>query len=187
MPFCPKCLKQVRQGQKFCPYDKSWLNMYVCAGCFGEVMPGELFCIKCGADIKNAKKEQRCEFKWVGTGYRFLSGIIDILCCIYIGMAFFQIRYFQIHNLRGSLVYLFMLFFYFSFFNSSNRQTVGKQILGTVSVRSNLKKISFFRSALKTILIGVTFGLAYLSFFNIKTKQTWYDKITDTIVVEVPD
>lgn len=188
MPFCPKCLKQVRQGQKFCPYDKSWLYMYVCARCFNEVMPEELFCTKCGADMKSAKKEQRCEFKWIGTGYRLLSGIIDILCCIYLFMVVYQIQYFLSHPLRAFLFYSCIVFFYFSFFNSSNRQTVGKQIMNTVSVRSNLTKISFSRSAIKALLILVTLGAGYLMFiFNIKTKQTWYDKITDIIVVEVPN
>lgn len=186
MPFCHVCFKEARKDEKFCPADRNWLYVRLCPHCFKEVLESENYCIKCGKDISSDKIEQKCEFRWVGAGYRLLAGVIDFLCCFYVGVVFLQIQYFQAHPLPAAGIYLFFILFYFSFFNSHNRQTIGKQVLGIVSVRSDLKKILYLRSLIKMVLVGVTLGFGYLALVDVRTKQTWYDRAVDCVVVELP-
>lgn len=186
MPFCPECLREARDGEKFCSFDRNWLYVYLCPDCFSEVLAGEKYCIKCGKDISSSEKKQKCEYKWVGIGHRLLSGLIDFFCCLYIAMVFTQVGYFEKHPWTASCLYFLFLLLYFSFLNSGNRQTIGKQVLGIVSVRSDLSKISPLRSLIKIILIGITFGFGYFFLFDLKKKQTWYDKAIDSVVVELP-
>jgi uncharacterized RDD family membrane protein YckC len=83
------------------------------------------------------------------------------------------------------LTYLFSIL-YFSFFWFLTGYTPGKNLLGLKVIRTNGKKLTFWRCLLRAFcyyLSGLVFFLGFIWIILDRNRQGWHDKIVGTLVI----
>jgi uncharacterized RDD family membrane protein YckC len=80
---------------------------------------------------------------------------------------------------------------YFTYFEGSTGQTLGKRALGIRVIDfSGGGVIGYQRAAIRylaSILSGICLGIGYLWMLWDKEKQTWHDKLSNSVVVPASD
>jgi uncharacterized RDD family membrane protein YckC len=92
----------------------------------------------------------------------------------------------------GASVYMLILalghFLYFGYFWSRREQSIGMGIMNIRVVKTDRRSLSFLiaglRGSLGYYLSGLVFGLGYLWFFVDSRKETWHDRIFNTVVLK---
>jgi uncharacterized RDD family membrane protein YckC len=92
----------------------------------------------------------------------------------------------------GASVYMLILalghFLYFGYFWSRREQSIGMDIMNIRVVKTDRRSLSFLiaglRGSLGYYLSGLVFGLGYLWFFVDSRKETWHDRIFNTVVLK---
>lgn len=128
---------------------------------------------------------------------RLAAGILDTLILIPFGIA---ISYFlgtnpavdlkyintSIEFIDVALTYLFMLSYYVLFWTNSNGSTLAMKFLGIKLVRDDVGEVkastSFIR-CLTSLISALFFALGFLWMIWDRKRQTWHDKLSDTVVV----
>ncbi len=90
----------------------------------------------------------------------------------------------------GQLLTVIVSFGYYVYMIGSRGQTLGKMAMGIKVIKKDTSQIpgftaAFLREVVGKILSGIVLGLGYLWAIWDKDKQTWHDKIAQTIVVKV--
>ncbi|MCU0566632.1 MAG: RDD family protein [Oculatellaceae cyanobacterium Prado106] len=87
-----------------------------------------------------------------------------------------------------SIASVFGHFLYFGYLWSRRERSIGMGVMNTRVVKLDGHPLSFLmaglRGSLGYFLSGLIFGLGYLWFFVDKQKETWHDKIFNTVVLE---
>jgi uncharacterized RDD family membrane protein YckC len=87
-----------------------------------------------------------------------------------------------------SLAPMFGHFLYFGFLWSRRERSIGMGVMNIRVVKSDGYPLSFLmaglRGSLGYFLSGLIFGLGYLWFFVDHKKETWHDKIFNTVVLK---
>jgi uncharacterized RDD family membrane protein YckC len=92
----------------------------------------------------------------------------------------------------GASVYMLIFalghFLYFGYFWSRREQSIGMGIMNIRVVKTDRRSLSFLiaglRGSLGYYLSGLVFGLGYLWFFVDSRKETWHDRIFNTVVLK---
>jgi uncharacterized RDD family membrane protein YckC len=92
----------------------------------------------------------------------------------------------------GASVYMLIFalghFLYFGYFWSRREQSIGMDIMNIRVVKTDRRSLSFLiaglRGSLGYYLSGLVFGLGYLWFFVDSRKETWHDRIFNTVVLK---
>jgi len=87
-----------------------------------------------------------------------------------------------------SLAPMFGHFLYFGYFWSQRKRSIGMGVMSIRVVQLDGHSLSFLmaglRGSLGYFLSGLIFGLGYLWFFVDKERETWHDKIFNTVVLK---
>jgi uncharacterized RDD family membrane protein YckC len=95
-----------------------------------------------------------------------------------------------ITNMISQLVVMLISAVYYVYLTGTKGQTLGKMALKIKVIKKDSGKIpdftsSFLRETVGKFISAIVFGVGYLWAIWDKDKQTWHDKIANTVVVKV--
>ena len=196
--FCPKCGKEVKEGDRFCgscgatiePIKVEKVGKRVCSKCGAELVEGAKFCSSCGARIGEISMEK------AGAGARFGSYILDWIIVSVIGFILGALLGFwwtvtfpyEEEALEGiaSLLGIVISIGYFTYF-FGNGQTLGMKVAkiklcgtdGTYPIGYGKGFLRWIGMIISSLVIGLGFFWILID----ENKQGWHDKIAGTYVV----
>ena len=199
--FCPRCGKEVEEGDKFCRYcgapiehiketEVTEVGKRFCPRCGKEVEEGDKFCSSCGARIGEISMEK------ADAGARFVSYILDSIILAVIGFIigfvlglWWAVTFpYEEAALKGiaSLLGIVISMGYFTYF-FGNGQTPGmKAVKIKLCGTDGTYPIGYARGFLRwigMIISSLVIGLGFLWILIDENKQGWHDKIAGTYVV----
>jgi uncharacterized RDD family membrane protein YckC/phage FluMu protein Com len=154
----------------------------VCPNCRTSVDANSAYCSYCGLPLATLAPAPRYAPFW----RRSAAALIDL---IIVGVAADALQV-LLHNrtVVAEDVTPLLLFLYFSLFECSSEQaTLGKRIMRIIVCGSDGRRLTFPRSAIRTLAKGLSLlicGVGFLMPLLTPWKQALHDKLTDTLVVE---
>lgn len=141
--------------------------------------------------------DKKSQFEFAGLWLRAGSIAIDsfvILIIYFLLLVLMKLIYplslFE-NFLRISLFLVFIIlpilsFFYYTWFNSNNRQSIGKKYFNIIVISSDGEKVTIKKSIIRTFLFfvdSIIYGLGHLLILFSNKKQTLHDLICETYVI----
>jgi uncharacterized RDD family membrane protein YckC len=129
--------------------------------------------------------------QYASFGRRFVAILMDGFIIMLISMAInvpFVIFLPDLASL-GTLIGYGCSLFYYVYFIGSRGQTLGKMALGIKVVKTDGSPVGYLNAFLREVvgkfISGLVFGIGYLWMLSDPRKQTWHDKIANTIVLKI--
>jgi uncharacterized RDD family membrane protein YckC len=129
--------------------------------------------------------------QYASFGRRLLAIFIDFIVIMFISMAInlpFSLFMPDFSYIGSSIGYGCSLFYYV-YFIGSRGQTLGKMALGIKVVKTDGSPVGYLNAFLREVvgkfISGLVFGLGWLWMLWDVRKQTWHDKIANTIVLKI--
>ncbi|XOU94452.1 MAG: RDD family protein [Candidatus Kerfeldbacteria bacterium] len=172
--FCEQCGKQISEGVKFCKY---------CGYKAQEIKQNKQ------ENIKYSEQKQEIDtVKYAGFWIRFFAYLIDgFINCIFLVILYILSPSFQDEYIVFIILYLFLTWGYFIYFEGKSGSTIGKKLLGLRVVTRDLEPIDYniaFIRSLGKIPSSILF-MGYIAIAFSKEKLSWHDKIAKTVVIFV--
>ncbi|RJQ38382.1 RDD family protein [Candidatus Microgenomates bacterium] len=136
------------------------------------------------------------QHNYAGFWLRFKASLIDGLIIVPIVFVFSGYYVFQeqtvqnviVSEVEGLIATIFMTAYYIIMYAEYNGQTLGKRIAGIKVIMEDGSKITYGKAFLRTITGYTSAAVLFLGYLWViwsKKKQTWHDKIAQTVVVKV--
>ncbi|MBM3462385.1 MAG: RDD family protein [Armatimonadetes bacterium] len=156
MPYCPACFLERLENRGACPIDGAYYRIRCCPGCAAEIAPDERFCIQCSRPVQDADaRVEVVHFPPAPLAARAIALAIDALIIFYVATALPHVlrRLFELLGpMRDDAVIMALValpWFYFTAYNSGRRQTIGQQVMGLATLRSDREEVDFPRALLR--------------------------------------
>lgn len=172
MRFCPNCGSELKEDAKFCP--------------------------TCGASLSSPYKQQESNLIYADLGERFIAIIIDTIILAVVAAIIsipIGILSFPFANPLGFFLggYQFLSWLlwiaYFTYFEGTSGQTLGKQLMKIKVVEINGKPIQYDKAIIRNILriidwLPFLYIIGVVLIASSQSRQRLGDMVTRTIVVK---
>lgn len=172
-----------------------------CSKCGVENDAAHKFCANCGTSLTVL-----ANVEFAGFGRRGLAYLLDSLAVVFTAFTITFVMVFvyllvtsgkAVADLENNLfigIFPWILitiftYFYWIYFTGKWGQTLGKKVLKIKVVRlDGTEKVGYLKAFIRLIGFGISmwaFGIGFLWMLWDKKKQTWADKIAETVVIKI--